>query len=149
MGYQKWSVLKKKRLPVETIKRIEAEVHTLSAIKRPYRRGPVIRPDKTIPEKLKADLETYESLEDKRTFAAYADDIDDTIEHDELCRQMGRSPLRYLRHLADLTQAELARKTCLSQGFIARVEKNDKKLSGSSRKKIAKALKVPEWKLEY
>jgi predicted transcriptional regulator len=48
-----------------------------------------------------------------------------------------------------MTQTELARRTRLSQSFIAKVEAGDKRLSASSRKKIARALKLPESKLLY
>ncbi len=71
------------------------------------------------------------------------------IEHDELCRQLGRSPLRYLRGRAGLTQAELARKAGLTQSFIAKVEASEKKLSDSSRRKLARALDTPQAKLAW
>ena len=71
------------------------------------------------------------------------------IEHDELCRQLGRSPLRYLRGRAGLTQAELARRAGLTQSFIAKVEASEKKLSDRSRRKLARALNEPQTKLVW
>ena len=93
-------------------------------------------------------VERLEELEDERLFnEAYEESGHDTIEHDELCRRIGRSPLRYLRTRAGMTQAELARRAGVSQSLIAKVEKNRKRLSETSRKKVAKALKVPPSKI--
>ena len=86
-------------------------------------------------------IERLEDLEDERLFDEASEDHD-TIEHDELCRRLGRSPLRYLRTMAGMTQAELAKRAGVSQSLIAKVEKNKKRLSETSRKKIARALKV-------
>jgi DNA-binding XRE family transcriptional regulator len=95
-------------------------------------------------------MEKLEELEDEIYYAlSKTDPDDDYVEFDELCRRFGRCPLRYLRRHAGVTQTELARCTGLSQSFIAKVESNDKKMSPSSRKKIARALKLPEDKLVY
>lgn len=95
-------------------------------------------------------MERLEDLEDAALYdEAMADPDEETIEHDEVCRELGLCPLRYLRHRAGMTQTELARRTRLSQSFIARVESNDKRLSPTSRRKIARALKLPESKLIY
>jgi DNA-binding XRE family transcriptional regulator len=89
-------------------------------------------------------IERLEDLEDKRIYDEVVNDPDqDIIEHDELCRELGRSPLRYLRIRAGMTQTELARKAGVSQSLIAKVERNKKRLSDASRRKIAKALNIP------
>ena len=95
-------------------------------------------------------LELLEDREDIRLYdEAKAKPAGSTVEHDELLRRLGRSPLRYLRGRAGLTQAELARKAGLTQSFIAKVEANEKKLSETSRRKLARALGVPEAKLSW
>jgi DNA-binding XRE family transcriptional regulator len=98
----------------------------------------------------RALIERLEDLEDELLFdVATADGEQDLIEHDDLCRRLGLSPLRYLRRLAGLTQTELARRTRLSQAFIARVEAGEKRLSDASRKRIARVLRVPMHKLVW
>ena len=84
-----------------------------------------------------------EELDDERAYDAAKTTSDQTtIEHDEVCRMLGESPLRYLRLQAALTQAELAKKARLSQSYIAKVELGDKPLSTASRNKLARALKI-------
>jgi DNA-binding XRE family transcriptional regulator len=93
-------------------------------------------------------LDRLEEIEDERLYNESATDSDrSTITHDDLCRRLGRSPLRYLRGQAGMTQVELARRTGLSQSFIAKVEANEKRLSDSSRRKIARALGISIAKL--
>ena len=70
------------------------------------------------------------------------EDETDWIEHDELCRMLGRSPLRYLRGRAGMTQAELAKKAGVSQSYVAKVEAGDRKISKTGAAKIARALGV-------
>jgi DNA-binding XRE family transcriptional regulator len=95
-------------------------------------------------------LERLEELEDERLFDEAQSDPDRwTIDHAELSRRLGRSPLRYLRGRAGMTQSELAARAKLSQSYIAKVEANKKSLSELSRKKIAKALGVHVVELEY
>ena len=95
-------------------------------------------------------MERFEQIEDIALLDSLEDDPDEELaKHDEVCRELGLCPLRYLRHQAGMTQTELARRTRLSQSFIARVESNDKRLSATSRRKIARALKLPESKLIY
>ena len=95
-------------------------------------------------------VERLEDLEDVALYdEAMAAPDEELVEHDQVCRELGLCPLRYLRHQAGMTQTELARRTHLSQSFIAKVEANEKRLSTSSRKKIARALKLPESKLIY
>ena len=95
-------------------------------------------------------LDRLEDLEDEALYdEAMADPDEELVKHDQVCRELGLCPLRYLRHQAGMTQTELARRTRLSQSFIARVESNDKRLSTTSRRKIARALKLPESKLFY
>jgi DNA-binding XRE family transcriptional regulator len=95
-------------------------------------------------------LELLEEKEDIRLYdEAKAKPAGTTIEHDEMCRRLGRSPLRYLRGRAGLTQAELAKKAGLTQSFIAKVEASEKKLSETSRRKLARALGVAEAKLTW
>jgi DNA-binding XRE family transcriptional regulator len=60
-----------------------------------------------------------------------------------MCRRLGRSPLRYLRRRAGLTQGELASQAGLTQSFIAKVEASEKKLSKTSRNRLARALGIP------
>jgi DNA-binding XRE family transcriptional regulator len=93
-------------------------------------------------------LEQIEELEDERLYDETAADKEETIDHAELCRRLGRSPLRYLRNRAGMTQTELAKRTDLTQSYIAKVEKNIKKLSESSREKICRALGVSIRELE-
>ena len=88
-------------------------------------------------------LELLEDLEDVALYdEAKADPDQELVEYTVVCRELGHSPLRYLRNLAGLTQEQLAKKTGLSQSFIARVEQDEKKLSESSKKKIARVLKI-------
>lgn len=101
-------------------------------------------------ETWKTLLERIEELEDERLYdEAVADRDSQTIDHAEFCRQLGRSPLRYLRNRAGMTQTELGRRTHLSQSYIAKVEANAKRLSESTRKKIAHVLGVSAGELEY
>ncbi|MBW2262710.1 MAG: helix-turn-helix transcriptional regulator [Deltaproteobacteria bacterium] len=95
-------------------------------------------------------MERFEQIEDIALLDSLEDDPDEElVKHDQVCRELGLCPLRCLRHQAEMTQTELARRTRLSQSFIARVESNDKRLSATSRRKIARALKLPESKLIY
>jgi len=95
-------------------------------------------------------LERLEELEDAKLYdEAVADADQTTIEHDELCRRVGRNPLRYLRGRAGMTQNELAARSGLSQSFIARTESGGKRLSASSRKRIARALGIKLEKLVF
>ena len=95
-------------------------------------------------------LERLEELEDERLFDEAQSDPDRwTIDHAEFSRRLGRSPLRYLRGRAGMTQAKLAARAKLSQSTIAKLEANKKRLSEASREKIAKALGVRVEDLEY
>jgi transcriptional regulator with XRE-family HTH domain len=96
-----------------------------------------------IPETLEdlKDVQLYDQIKARRS--------QKTIEHDELCRQLGLSPLRYLRTRAGLTQSQLARKTGLSQSYLAKVEASERRLSGQARKKIAQALHLSPDQLIY
>ena len=95
-------------------------------------------------------LERIEELEDERFYdEAVADQDSSTIDHAEFCRQLGRSPLRYLRSRAGMTQTELARRTQLSQSYIAKVEASAKRLSESTREKVACVLGISASELEY
>ena len=88
-------------------------------------------------------LEYLEELEDAQLYdEAMADPDQDLADHAELCRRIGRCPLRYLRGRAGLTQEQLAEKTGLSQSFIAKVERNQKRLSEASRRKVARMLSI-------
>ena len=69
------------------------------------------------------------------------------LEHDELCRLLGRCPLCYLRQKAGLTQSALAKKAGLSQSYLAKVEAGERKLSKTAAGKIAQALGVAPEKL--
>jgi len=91
-----------------------------------------------------------EEMEDELIYDTLTAAPDDKlIEHDDVCRILGLSPLRYLRTRAGMTQARLAEKTGISQSFIAKVENNRKKLSAGSKRKIASALKIKESELDY
>jgi DNA-binding XRE family transcriptional regulator len=95
-------------------------------------------------------LECLEELEDERLFDEAQSDPDrSAIDHAELSRRLGRSPLRYLRNRAGMTQSKLAARAKVSQSYIAKVEANKKRLSEASRAKIAKALGVRAKALEY
>ena len=94
-------------------------------------------------------MENLEEMEDVKLYDRVKARKEKTIEYDQLCRELGRSPLRYLRNLAGLTQSRLARKTGLSQSYIAKVEANERKLSPSARKKIARTLGIEPEKLIY
>jgi ribosome-binding protein aMBF1 (putative translation factor) len=93
-------------------------------------------------------LDLLEEKEDIRLYDE-ARPAGTTVDHDELLRRLGRSPLRYLRGRAGLTQAELAKKAGLTQSFIAKVEASERKLSETSRRKLARALGVPVAKLAW
>jgi DNA-binding XRE family transcriptional regulator len=94
-------------------------------------------------------LERLEALVEENLYdKAFADPDRWTIDHADLSRRLGRSPLRYLRHKAGMTQSELAARAKLSQSYIAKVEANKKRLSASSRAKISKALGLRETDLE-
>ena len=92
-------------------------------------------------------MERLEDLEDVKLYDQAKTRKEKTIEHDQLCRELGLSPLRYLRNRAGLTQSQLARKTGLSQSYIAKVEANERKPSANARKKIARALGIAPEKL--
>ena len=96
-----------------------------------------------IPESLEdlKDVQLYDRIKARRS--------EKTIAHDELCRQLGLSPLRYLRTRAGMTQTRLARRTGLSQSYLAKVEANERRLSGPAREKIARALRISPDKLLY
>lgn len=57
--------------------------------------------------------------------------------------QLNPATLMALRVLAGLSQAELARRSGVSQGHISELEKGDKKASPATIKKLADALAVP------
>lgn len=95
-------------------------------------------------------IEEVEELQDIRAYdLAKADPDQETIEHDELCRMLGLSPLRYLRGRANITQARLSQKTGLSQSYIAKIEAGERRPSKTALKKIAAALKIGPEKLIY
>jgi len=95
-------------------------------------------------------LEQLEDLEDIKLYDRIKASRDQkTIPYDEVCRQLGLCPLRYLRNLAGLTQTRLARRTGLSQSYLAKVEANERRLSDPARKKIARALQISPDKLNY
>ncbi len=101
-------------------------------------------------ETWKTLLERVEEIEDERLYdEAVADKDSSTIDHAEFCQQLGRSPLRYLRNRAGMTQTELARRTHLSQSYIAKVEASAKRPSESTIKKIAQVLGISTNELEY
>jgi len=78
---------------------------------------------------MEAALGTFGEKEDLRLYdKVKARPEGSVIEHDELCRQLGRSPFATSR-TSRLTQAELARRAGLTQSFIAKVEASEKKLS--------------------
>lgn len=56
---------------------------------------------------------------------------------------MNPSTLSAMRVLAGLSQAELARRSGVSQGHISELEKGDKKASPKTIKRLADALSVP------
>jgi DNA-binding XRE family transcriptional regulator len=88
-------------------------------------------------------MELLEEIEDEYLYdEAKADTSQDTISHEELCRRLGRSPLRYLRTRVGMSQTQLARKAGLSQSFVAKLEANEKSMSDASRRKIARALGI-------
>jgi DNA-binding XRE family transcriptional regulator len=98
-------------------------------------------------ETWKRALEELEELYDLRAYEQARARMEgeseaDWIEHDELCRLLGRSPLRYLRARAGINQSALAKKTGLSQSYLARVESGQRKLSLPAARKIARVLKV-------
>jgi transcriptional regulator with XRE-family HTH domain len=57
--------------------------------------------------------------------------------------------LRYLRNLAGLTQTQLARRTGLSQSYLAKLEARERRPSAQARQKIARALRISPDKLIY
>jgi transcriptional regulator with XRE-family HTH domain len=57
--------------------------------------------------------------------------------------QMNPATLTALRILAGYSQAELARRSGVSQGHISELERGDKKASPKTVKKLAEGLNVP------
>jgi DNA-binding XRE family transcriptional regulator len=95
-------------------------------------------------------LEELEELDDIRAYEeAEVESDQKTIEHDELCRMLGLSPLRYLRQRAGLTQTALAKKSGLSQSYIAKVESSERRPSLKAAKKLAGPLGVTPERLMY
>ena len=94
-------------------------------------------------------IESLEELEDIKLYDRAKAKNEKTIAYDELCRQLGLSPLRYLRNLAGMTQSQLARKTGLSQSYLAKLEAGERNLAEQTRKKIARVLNLPGKKLIY
>ena len=95
-------------------------------------------------------LEQLEDLEDVKLYDQIKARRDQkTIPYDEVCRQLALSPLRYLRNLAGMTQTRLARRTGLSQSYIAKVESSERRPSAQARRKIARALRIAPDKLVY
>lgn len=95
-------------------------------------------------------IEQLEEIEDIKAYeASIAEPVEGFVELDEVCRNLGKSPLRYLRGQTEMSRAQLARKSGLSQSLIAKIEANEKRPSDSARKKLAKALKIPAEKLIY
>jgi len=96
-------------------------------------------------------MEELEELYDLRAYDRAKAEMDGSgeefIEHDEVCRLLNRSPLRYLRSRADLTQSALAKRSGYSQSYIARAEKGQRRLSPTAARKISKVLGVPIEKL--
>ena len=100
-------------------------------------------------------LERLEDLEDLEAFDralarnSLRDGRHNYVDHAELCRMIGRNPLKYLRRVAGLTQAELARRAGVSQSLIARSESGKRRLSGPVLRRVARALDVRPEELEY
>ena len=95
-------------------------------------------------------LEELEELHDLRACQEDEANADaPTVEHEELCCQLGLCPLRYLRNRAGLTQEQLSRKTGLSQSYIAKLETGERKASSRSLQRLARALGVKAEKLIY
>ncbi len=102
-------------------------------------------------------LDTWESmleeLEEYRDLLCYDEtcrsgDLEgDVIEHDELCRELGRCPLCYLRGQSGMSRAELAEKSSMSEAYIEKVETGQKCISKSAAKKLARTLGIEPEKL--
>ena len=105
----------------------------------------------TIPlSQYKRMLEQIEELEDIKAYDAVEGASDkEYTEMDEVLRQSGLSPLRYLRIQAGMSQSELAKKSGVLQNLIAKEESDEKRLSDLDRKKIARALGISFEKLAY
>lgn len=60
----------------------------------------------------------------------------------------GLHPIAAWRRLSGLSQAELARRTGLSQVWLSRIESGGGTGSAATRRKVAEALEAPVWALE-
>ena len=60
----------------------------------------------------------------------------------------GLNPIAAWRRYRGLSQAELARRTGLSQVWLSRIENGDGTGSAATRRKLAEALDAPVWALE-
>ncbi len=92
-------------------------------------------------ERLMEDLEDYVDLCEYEQ-AGGLDRDEEVIEHDDLCRQLGRCPLKYTRLQAGLGLDELSSLSGFSRSHLEKIEAGDKKVTKSCACKLAKALGV-------
>lgn len=101
-------------------------------------------------EKAVLSAEDIEDAADARATLARIDAGEGTMPGDVLGAILddGLHPIAAWRRYRGLSQAELARRTGLSQVWLSRIENSGGTGSAATRRKVAAALEAPVWALE-
>jgi ribosome-binding protein aMBF1 (putative translation factor) len=101
-------------------------------------------------DRLKALAEDGEDVADARAALARIDAGEGTMPGEVLGAILddGLHPIAAWRRYRGLSQAELARRTGLSQVWLSRIESGGGTGSAATRRKVAEALEAPVWALE-
>jgi ribosome-binding protein aMBF1 (putative translation factor) len=101
-------------------------------------------------DRLKALAEDGEDVADARATLARIDAGEGTMPGEVLGAILddGLHPIAAWRRYRGLSQAELARRTGLSQVWLSRIESGGGTGSAATRRKVAEALDAPVWALE-